>query len=35
MFRDVVTSKQELRALFGEPSERAVLKCHSSLDEEL
>jgi uncharacterized protein len=33
MFRDVVTSKQELRAIFGEPSERAVLKCHSSLDE--
>ncbi len=33
MFKDVVTSKQELRALFGEPSERAVLKCHSSLDE--
>ena len=33
MFKDVVTSKQELRALYGEPSERAVLKCHSSLDE--
>ena len=33
MFKDVVTSKQELRAMFGEPSERAVLKCHSSLDE--
>jgi uncharacterized protein len=33
MFKDVVTSKQELRAIFGEPSERAVLKCHSSLDE--
>ena len=33
MFKDVVTSKQELRALFGEPSERAVLKCRSSLDE--
>jgi len=33
MFKDVVKSKQELRALFGEPSERAILKCHSSLDE--
>jgi len=33
MFKDVVTSEQELRAIFGEPSERAVLKCHSSLDE--
>jgi PPOX class probable FMN-dependent enzyme len=33
MFKDVVTSKQELRAIFGEPSERAVLKCRSSLDE--
>jgi uncharacterized protein len=33
VFKDVVTSKQELRAIFGEPSERAVLKCHSSLDE--
>ena len=33
MFNDVVTSKQELRAIFGEPSERAVLKCQSSLDE--
>jgi PPOX class probable FMN-dependent enzyme len=33
MFKDVVKSKQELRALFGEPSDRAVLKCHSSLDE--
>ncbi len=33
MFKDVVTSKQELRAIFGEPNERAVLKCHSSLDE--
>ncbi len=33
MFKDVVTSKQELRAIFGEPSERAVLKCQSSLDE--
>jgi PPOX class probable FMN-dependent enzyme len=33
MFKDVVTLKQELRAIFGEPSERAVLKCQSSLDE--
>jgi len=33
MFKDVVTSRQELRAIFGEPSERAVLKCRSSLDE--
>ena len=33
MFKDVVRSKQELRAIFGEPSERAVLKCRSSLDE--
>jgi len=33
MFKDVVTSKQELRAIFGDPSDRAVLKCHSSLDE--
>jgi uncharacterized protein len=33
MFKDVVRSKQGLRAVFGEPSERAVLKCHSSLDE--
>ena len=33
MFKDTVTSKQELRAIFGEPSERAVLKCRSSLDE--
>jgi PPOX class probable FMN-dependent enzyme len=33
MFKDVVTSKQELRAMFGEPSERALLKCQSSLDE--
>jgi len=33
MFKDVVTSEQELRAIFGEPSERAVLKCRPSLDE--
>jgi len=33
MFKDTVTSKQELRAIFGEPNERAVLKCRSSLDE--
>jgi uncharacterized protein len=33
MFKDVVGSEQELRAIFGEPSERAVLKCRSSLDE--
>ena len=33
MFKDVVTSKQELRAIFVEPSERSVLKCQSSLDE--
>jgi PPOX class probable FMN-dependent enzyme len=32
MFKDVVSSKQELRALFGEPNERAVLKCKSALD---
>ena len=33
MFKDVVSSKQELRALFGEPNERAVLKCKAVLDE--
>jgi PPOX class probable FMN-dependent enzyme len=33
MFKDIVTSRQELRAIFGQPSERAVLKCRSSLDE--
>src|SRR3974377_1688891 len=33
MFRDVVTSKQEVRAIFGEPGERALLKSHSPLDE--
>ena len=33
MFKDVVSSKQELRALFGEPNERAVLKCKAALDE--
>ena len=33
MFKDTVTSPQELRALFGEPGERALLKCRSSLDE--
>src|SRR5215813_9121856 len=33
MFKDIVTSKQELRTIFGQPSERAVLKCQSSLDE--
>jgi PPOX class probable FMN-dependent enzyme len=33
MFKDIVTSQQELRAIFGQPSERAVLKCQSSLDE--
>ena len=33
MFKDTVTSRQELRAIFGEPNERAVLKCRSSLDE--
>ena len=33
MFKDVVSSKQELRALFGEPNERAVLKCKATLDE--
>jgi uncharacterized protein len=33
MFKDVVGSKQELRALFGEPNERAVLKCKGALDE--
>jgi len=33
MFKDVVGSQQELRAIFGEPSGRAVLKCRSSLDE--
>jgi PPOX class probable FMN-dependent enzyme len=33
MFKDVVSSKEELRALFGEPNERAVLKCKSTLDE--
>jgi PPOX class probable FMN-dependent enzyme len=33
MFKDVVRSKEELRALFGEPNERAVLKCKATLDE--
>lgn len=33
MFKDIVTSQQELRAIFGQPSERAILKCQSSLDE--
>ena len=33
MFKDVVSSKQELRALYGEPNERAVLKCKAALDE--
>lgn len=33
MFKDIVTSQQELRAIFGQPSERAVLKCQSTLDE--
>src|SRR5438034_421334 len=33
MFKDIVQSQQELRAIFGQPSERAVLKCQSSLDE--
>src|SRR5580765_7264238 len=33
MFKDIVKSQQELRAIFGQPSERAVLKCQSSLDE--
>ena len=33
MFKDIVSSKQELRALYGEPNERAVLKCKSALDE--
>src|SRR5437773_11821451 len=33
MFKDVVSSKQELRALYGDPNERAVLKCKAALDE--
>lgn len=33
MFKDVVVSKSELRALGGEPTERAVLKEHAALDE--
>ena len=33
MFKDIVRSQQELRAIFGQPNERAVLKCQSSLDE--
>ena len=33
MFKDTVTSPQELRAIFGEPGERAIRKCRASLDE--
>ena len=33
MFKDVVTSQTELRAIFGEVGARAMLKCRSSLDE--
>ena len=32
MFKDTVTSREELRAIFGAPMERAVLKEHASLD---
>jgi PPOX class probable FMN-dependent enzyme len=32
-FRQVVTSKEELRAIFGEPSRPAVIKEHASLDQ--
>ena len=32
MFKNVVTSKSELRELFGTPMERAVLKEHAELD---
>ena len=33
MFKDIVTSKEELRAIFGAPGERAVLKERARLDE--
>jgi len=33
MFKDTVTSKEELRAIFGAPGERAVLKERPRLDE--
>jgi len=33
MFKDLVTSEQELRDMFGSPSERAVLKQQARLDE--
>jgi PPOX class probable FMN-dependent enzyme len=32
MFKDTVTSREELRAIFGAPAERAVLKERASLD---
>jgi PPOX class probable FMN-dependent enzyme len=32
MFKDVVTSREELRAIFGAPGERAVLKERAQLD---
>ena len=32
MFKDTVTSREELRAIFGAPMERAVLKERASLD---
>lgn len=32
MFKDIVTSREELRAIFGAPGERAVLKERPSLD---
>jgi predicted pyridoxine 5'-phosphate oxidase superfamily flavin-nucleotide-binding protein len=32
MFKDTVTSRQELRAIFGAPMERAILKERASLD---
>ena len=33
MFKDTVTSKEELRAIFGAPGERALLKERARLDE--
>ena len=32
MFKDIVTSREELRAIFGAPGERAVLKERAHLD---
>ena len=32
MFKDTVTSREELRAIFGAPMERALLKERASLD---